>query len=198
MSIPSRQRARALVILTATATALLASGCELRMAMYDQPKYEAHEASSFFENGLSAREPIEGTVARGQLRLDDHYFEGKVNGELATTIPFAVTTEVLKRGQERFDIYCSPCHDRTGRGNGLVVQRGLKKQPPSFHEERLREAAIGHFFDVPTNGFGAMYSYASRISTKDRWAIASYIRALQLSQEARFDELPAEDRKHFQ
>jgi len=193
MSLPSR-----LVLVSTALAALAASGCELRQRMYDQPRYEAHEVSTFFENGLSNREPIEGTIARGQLRLDDHFFQGKVNGELATTIPFTVTREILMRGQERFNIYCAPCHDRTGRGNGLVVQRGLKKTPPSLHEERLREAAVGHFFDVATNGFGAMYSYAARIPVDDRWAIASYIRALQLSQATQFEELPAEDRKHFQ
>lgn len=178
--------------------AFLAAGCELRQAMFDQPRYEAHEATEFFENGLTNREPISGTIARGHLRLDQHFFAGKVNGEPATTVPFAVTQEVLERGRQRYDIYCAPCHDRTGQGNGVVVHRGLKKQPPSFHEARLQNAAIGHFFDVSTNGFGAMYSYASRIPVEDRWAIASYIRALQLSQAAPFDELPAEDRKHLQ
>ncbi len=185
-------------VLAVLGVALLVTGCELRQAMYDQPRYEPFEASSFFDDGLSGRQPIEGTVARGQLRLDEHLYEGKVNGEFATTVPFEVTRAVLERGEERYNIYCAPCHDRTGRGNGLVVQRGLKKQPPSYHEERLREVAIGHFFDVPTNGFGVMYSYASRISVKDRWAIAAYIRALQFAQSAELDQLPSEDRKHFQ
>ena len=178
--------------------AFLTAGCELRQAMFDQPRYEAHEATEFFENGLTNREPIAGTIARGHLRLDQHFFAGKVNGEPATTVPFAVTREVLERGRQRYDIYCAPCHDRTGRGNGVVVHRGLKKTPPSFHEVRLQDAAIGHFFDVSTNGFGAMYGYASRIPVQDRWAIACYIRALQLSQDAPFDELPAEDRKRLQ
>ena len=174
--------------------ALMVSGCDLRQRMYDQPKYEAHEATAFFDNGLTSRAPIEGTVARGQLRLDTHLYTGKVAGvtvsELLPSIEFG--QQLLERGQERFDIYCSPCHGRTGQGNGLIVQRGLKP-PPSFHEARLREAAIGYFFDVMTNGFGAMYSYASRIPVEDRWAIAAYMRALQFSQRAEYDHLPTQD-----
>jgi cytochrome c553 len=186
------------IALLAIACGLLISGCDLRQRMFDQPRYEALEASDFFEDGQSSRMPIEGTIARGHLRLDAHLYEGKVNGELATTVPFEVTEEFLLRGQQRFDIYCSPCHDQIGRGNGVVVQRGLKKQPPSYHEQRLVESPIGHFFDVSTNGFGAMYSYASRVSVHDRWAIAAYIRALQLSQRAKLEDLPAEDRKPFE
>ena len=172
-------------------------GCELRQAMYDQPRYEALEASPFFEDGLSARAPIEGTVARGQLQLDDHYYRGTVNGEIATKMPIAVTRKVLERGKQRYDIFCAPCHDRTGTGNGMIVKRGLK-QPPSYHEERLREAPIGYFFDVMTNGFGSMYSYSSRIPVDDRWAIAAYVRALQYSQSASFAELPPEDKAQLQ
>jgi mono/diheme cytochrome c family protein len=173
---------------------LLLPGCDLRQRMYDQPKYEAHEASSFFDDGLSARSAVEGTVARGQLRFDPHYWEGRVDGALAATLPARVAFDrsLLDRGRERFEIFCSPCHGRTGRGDGMIVQRGLKR-PPSFHEERLREAAIGYFFDVQTNGFGAMFSYASRVPVPDRWAIAAYIRALQLSQRVEFDQLPAGD-----
>ena len=178
----------------ALAGALLFSGCDLRQRMYDQPKYEAHEATAFFDNGLTSRAPIEGTVARGQLRLDVHLYTGTVNGELATALPPSIPfgKALLERGQDRFDIFCSPCHGRTGQGNGMIVQRGLKR-PPSFHEARLREAAIGHYFEVMTNGFGAMYSYASKIPVEDRWAIAAYVRALQFSQRADFDRLPALD-----
>ena len=193
----ARIPARAGVLAVIFEVSLVASGCELRQAMYDQPRYEPLEASPFFEDGLSSRQPVEGTVARGHLRLDDHYFRGTVNGEPATTIPIAVTRELLDRGRERYDIFCSPCHDRTGTGNGMIVQRGLK-QPPSYHEDRLREVPIGHFFDVVTNGFGAMYSYASRIPVDDRWAIAAYVRALQFSQHADFDGLPAEDKAQLQ
>jgi mono/diheme cytochrome c family protein len=174
------------------ALVLLSAGCELRQAMYDQEKYEPLEASSFFADGLSFRDPVPGTVARGQLRLDAHLYEGKVNGELATTLPVALTRDLLLRGRERYDIFCSPCHDRTGAGNGMVVQRGLKP-PPTLHQQRLRDMPVGHFFDVITNGFGVMYSYASRIPAEDRWAIAAYIRTLQLSQNLEFNQLPAED-----
>ena len=181
----------------ATALFLLNStACELRREMYDQPKYEPLEASTFFSDGLSARQPVPGTVARGQLRLDPHLYQGKVNGELATTLPLELNRKLLERGQERFNIFCSPCHDRAGQGNGMIVQRGLKP-PPSLHEARLREAPIGHFFDTITNGFGVMYSYASRIPAKDRWAIAAYIRALQFSQNAPIDQLSEEDRRQL-
>lgn len=172
------------------------TACELRREMYDQPKIEPLEASVFFADGLSARQPIPGTVARGQLRLDTHLYQGMVNGELATTLPYEITQKLIERGQERFNIFCAPCHDRTGRGNGMIVQRGLKA-PPSIHEQRLRDVPIGHFFDVMTNGLGVMYSYASRIPVKDRWAIAAYIRALQFSQNANIDHLSAEDRNQL-
>lgn len=177
---------------------LALAGCDLRMRMYDQEKYEPHEASAFFADGLSNRAAVEGTVARGQLRADEHYWQGKMNGELATTLPASIALDrvLLERGRERFAVFCSPCHDGTGKGNGMIPQRGLK-QPPSFHDERLREAAIGYFFDVMTNGFGAMYSYASRISVQDRWAIAAYVRALQFSQRAEYDLLPAEDQRQL-
>ena len=178
---------------------LLATGCELRQRMFDQPKYEPLERSTFFADGLSARQPVPGTVARGQLRLDTHLYLGTIEGELADTLPTSIELdyELLKRGRERYDIFCAPCHDRTGGGNGMIVQRGLK-QPPSMHEDRLREAPIGHFFDVMTNGFGVMYSYSSRIPEEDRWAIAAYIRALQFSQNAEFDQLPEEDQRQLQ
>jgi mono/diheme cytochrome c family protein len=177
---------------------LVLPGCDLRQRMFDQPKYEAHEGTDFFEDGLTSRPAVEGTVARGELRFDTHYWEGKVDGELATTLPsrVALTADLMHRGRERFDIFCSPCHDRTGQGNGMVVQRGLK-QPPSFHEARLREASIGYLFDVQTNGFGAMFSYASRVPVADRWAIAAYIRALQLSQQVEYDKLPSEDQSQL-
>ena len=187
------------VALVALTLGLFVSGCDLRQRMYDQEKYEPHEATTFFKDGLTSRAPIEGTVARGGLRLDTHLYEGKVNGELATTLPPSIefNRALLERGQERFNIYCTPCHDRTGSGNGVVVQRGLK-QPPSLHQDRLRNAAIGYYFDVITNGFGSMFSYASRIPVNDRWAVAAYIRALQFSQEAAYDELPAEDQRQLQ
>lgn len=173
------------------------AGCELRQAMYNQEKYEPLEASAFFADGLSFRPQVEGTVARGHLRLDEHFYQGTVQGQLAETLPVPVDRPLLERGRARYDIFCAPCHDRTGAGNGLIVQRGLK-QPPSFHQERLREVPVGHFYDVITNGFGVMYSYASRIPVADRWAIVAYLKALQLSQNLEWDQLPAEDQRQLQ
>ena len=130
-----------------------------------------------------SRVPPAHTVARGQLREDEQFFTGKIGEQLAATFPMPVTGETLTRGRERFEIYCAVCHGATGEGTGMIVQRGFP-QPPSFHEQRLRDAPVGHFVDVITNGYGVMYSYASRVSPEDRWAIAAYIRALQLSQHA--------------
>ena len=161
--------------------------------MHDQPRFETLEASTFFEDGQSARPLTAGTVARGHLRRDEHFYAGKSDGVLADTFPFPVNREVLARGRERFDIFCSPCHGRVGTGRGIVVRRGFRS-PPSFHIPRLREAPAGHFFDAITNGFGGMASYASRISPEDRWAIVAYVRALQLSQNATLAEVPAEER----
>lgn len=161
--------------------------------MHDQPRYEPLEHSTFFNDGRSARPFVEGTVARGHLKTDEHFYTGKVNGELVNTLPFPATKEVLDRGHERYNIYCSPCHDRVGNGQGMIVQRGFR-QPPSLHIDRLRQAPLGHFFDVMTNGFGTMYSYAERIAPRDRWTIVAYIRALQMSQNATLDDVPVEER----
>ena len=157
------------------------AGC--RQDMHNQPRYKPYAATTFFDDGRSARPAIEDTVARGQLRLDQARYTGKLNGKDIEYFPIQITREDLARGQERFNIYCSPCHGRLGDGHGLIVTRGLR-QPPSYHDERLKNAPIGHFFDVMTNGYGAMYSYASRVAVDDRWRIAAYIRALQLSQDA--------------
>ena len=194
MTIASR---RPVALLGAVLLLIGTAGCELRQAMYDQEKYEPLEASAFFADGMSFRSQVDGTVAQGQLMLDEHFYQGKIQGQLAATLPMAVDRQLLERGRERFNIFCSPCHDKTGSGNGMIVQRGLK-QPPSYHQERLREVPVGHFFDVMTNGFGVMYSYASRIPVADRWAIVAYIKVLQLSQNLEFDQLPAEDQRQLQ
>jgi mono/diheme cytochrome c family protein len=162
--------------------------------MRQQPSYKPLAYSELFEDGRAARPAVPGTVARGDLRLDAAFFTGKVEGAPVPRIPFAVNLQNLQRGRERYDIYCSPCHGRVGDGTGMVVQRGFV-QPPSLHVERLREAPDGHFFDVMTNGFGVMASYASRVSPADRWAITAYIRALQFSQSAGIDDVPAEERE---
>jgi mono/diheme cytochrome c family protein len=169
--------------------ALLASGCEIRKAMFDQPKYKALQASEFFGDGRSARPLVEGTVARGFLRADKHLYEGVVDGKPAEAFPFAVTAADLARGRERFNIYCSPCHDQAGTGNGMVVQRGFKV-PPSYHIARLREAPPGYIYDVITRGFGQMSSYAAQVPPEDRWRIVAYVRALQLSQNAKLEDVP--------
>jgi cytochrome c553 len=173
------------------AAAMLLSGC--RMDMHIQPKYLPYEPTDFFADGRSERQPIPGTVARGQLRTDELFYTGKVNGVEADQFPFPITRADLERGRERFNIYCTPCHDYTGTGNGMVVQRGFP-QPPSYHTQRLREAPVGHFYGVITDGFGAMYSYAARIEPADRWRIAAYIRVLQMSQNATVQAVPPADR----
>jgi mono/diheme cytochrome c family protein len=157
--------------------------------MEDQPKYEPFEESAFFDNSMSARPMVANTVARGQLHADGLLYAGQVDGALAEEFPFPVTTEVLARDQERYNIYCTACHGYAGYGDGIVAQRGLSP-PPSFHQERLRLLPVGHFFDVITNGIGAMYAYGDRIEAEDRWAIIAYIRALQLSQNATLDDVP--------
>ncbi|HWP46715.1 MAG TPA: cytochrome c [Candidatus Limnocylindrales bacterium] len=171
--------------------AFLIVGC--RQDMAEQPRYDPFEASTFFADGQSARPLPPGTVARGYLREDTEFYTGKSGKDFTNTFPFPVTWTVLERGQERYNIFCSPCHDRTGSGNGMIVRRGYTP-PPSFHQDRLREAPVGYFFDVITNGFGAMPDYATQIPPRDRWAIIAYIRALQLSQHARLEDIPAEER----
>jgi hypothetical protein len=166
---------------------MLLAGC--RNEMHDQPRFETFERSPFFPDGMSARPQIAGTVAQGQLYEDALLYRGRVNGQHATEFPSPVTREMIVRGQDRFNIYCAPCHSKLGDGEGMIVQRGFRK-PPSFHIDRLRAAPVGHYFDVITNGFGAMTDYASRVAPADRWAIIAYIRALQLSQNARLEDVP--------
>ena len=157
-----------------------ALGC--RQDMHDQPKLKPYRGSTFFADGSGMRAFPVNTVARGTLREDTHFFTGRLaDGSMATELPMPMTRTLLKRGQERFKIYCTPCHGQVGEGRGMVVRRGYK-QPVSYHEERLRQVPIGYFFDVMTNGFAVMPSYAAQIPPEDRWAIAAYIRALQLSQ----------------
>ena len=176
------------------AVALLLSGC--RLDMHLQPKYLPYAQTDFFGDGRSERQPVPGTVARGQLRVDELFYTGRENGVVVDKIPFPITRADLERGRERYDIYCTPCHDYTGSGRGMIVQRGFP-QPPSYHIQRLREAPVGHFYEVITNGFGAMYSYAARIEPADRWRIAAYIRVLQLSQNAKIDDVPASARANM-
>ena len=177
-------------LLVPLAGLLLVAGC--RQDMHNQPKYRPLRASAFFRDGASARPLVEGTVARGTLQQDEAFFTGKSGGTPIPELPFPIDEQVLDRGQERFGIYCTPCHDATGSGRGMVVQRGFR-QPPSLHDDRLRNAPAGYFFDVITNGFGVMPDYRAQIPPRDRWAIVAYIRALQLSQHASAAEIPGGD-----
>lgn len=163
------------------------AGC--RIDMHIQPYYRPLAKSDFFADGRSARNPVEGTVARGDLREDTYLYTGKIGNDLGDYMPFPVTPEVLARGQNRFNVYCTPCHGRVGDGNGFIPTRGFK-HPPSYHIERLRKVPLGYFFDVMTNGFALMPDYSAQIAPRDRWAIAAYIRALQLSQNAPAADVP--------
>lgn len=176
------------------ALACVAAAC--RRDMQDQPRYRPFRPSAFFADGRSSRPLVSGTIARGHLDEDDHLHRGRIDGELAATFPFPVTAEVLERGRERFDIFCSPCHGRVGDGDGMIVQRGLRR-PPSYHIDRLRKSPPGHFFDVMTNGFGAMVDVSDRVSAEDRWAIVAYVRALQRSQGANLEDVPPEERERL-
>jgi len=181
-------RLRGLLVACGLAAGLLTAGC--RQDMHDQPKFKPYAKSEFFADRRSARPLVDGTIARGHLRDDAVLYTGKAGGQPVAAFPFAVTAEVMARGQERFDIFCSPCHGRTGAGDGMIVRRGYRK-PPTFHQDRLRQAAPGYTYDVITNGFGAMPDYAQQIPVRDRWAIAAYVKALQRSQHAAADRLPA-------
>ena len=190
--------------------AFFLSGC--RRDMQDQPKMKPYRSSSFYSDGLSSRPPVEGTVARGFLKTDTEFFTGKKAGRAATatsgsqatatnagstntalvgaaaypddveTFPLPITKEIVTRGKERYEIFCSACHGLSGNGDGMIVRRGFRRAA-SFNDDRLRQAPVGHFFDAITNGWGAMPAYAVQIPAEDRWAIVAYIRALQLSQQ---------------
>jgi mono/diheme cytochrome c family protein len=179
------------------AALLLASAAACRQDMHDQPKYIPLRQSSFFGDQRSARPFVPGTVARGQLREDALLYTGKVNGADATMFPFPIDERVMARGRERFNIFCSPCHGQTGQGDGMIVRRGFRR-PPTFHQDRLRAAPVGHVFDVITNGFGAMPDYASQIRVEDRWAIIAYLRALQLSEHATAGDVPPDRRSELE
>jgi mono/diheme cytochrome c family protein len=178
----------AMLLLLATT----AAACRQQMA--EQPRYDPLESSTFFADGQSARPMVENTVARGALNDDEHFYDGKSGGAPATTFPFPVTAEVLQRGRERYDVFCSPCHSRTGYGDGMIARRGFTR-PASFHMERLRQAPPGYLFTVITNGFAAMPAYRQQIGPEDRWAIVGYVRALQASQHAALNDVPAAARE---
>lgn len=185
-------------LIVSTALLLLASGCgplfDIRKAMYDQPKYEPLEKTDFFGDARSARPLIEGTVAQGQLRLDDHLYLGlqDIDGDTlqAREFPFEITLDDLQRGRERYEIFCSVCHGTAGYGDGMVVRRGYKPAP-GFHSDKLRDMPPGYFYGVITNGYGVMSSYAAQIPVEDRWRIIAYIQTLQRSQFASIEDYEA-------
>ena len=189
---PSGILARARGIACLGAIGMLLAGC--RLDMHVQPKYLPYEPTTFFDDGRSERPVVPGTVARGHLRLDELLYTGRENSAVADKFPFPITRADLERGRERYNIYCTPCHDYNGGGHGMIVQRGFPP-PPSFHIDRLRVVPAGHFFDVITHGFGSMYSYATRVEPEDRWRIAAYIRALQLSHHATIQDAPSAMRR---
>jgi cytochrome c553 len=168
---------------------LSTSAC--RLDMHVQPRYNPLAKSDFFDDQRAARPLVEGTVARGELRADTYFYTGKIGGNDGEYMPFAVIRADMERGRQQYNVFCSPCHSRLGDGNGFIPSRGFARKPPSYHIERLQKAPIGYFYDVMTNGFGIMLDYSSQISARDRWCIAAYIRALQLSQNATRSDVPA-------
>lgn len=193
------RRMRRLTSLTiATVAVALLAGCHTDM--WHQPKLKAQSASNFFADGKGDRPLVANTVPVGYLRDNEALYTGKVANKPVAQLPLPLTRELLQRGQERYNVFCSPCHGKVGDGQGMIAQRGLalRRPPATFHTDRLRGMPVGYFYDVITNGFGMMYSYASRIPPEDRWAIAAYVRVLQLSQHARTSELTPEDLRKLQ
>jgi hypothetical protein len=171
----------------AMATTLVLAGC--RQDMQDEPKFFPQRGTTFYADGRSVRPQVENTVARNQLHENGYFYTGLINGKEGDGMPFPATLEVLERGQERYNVYCTPCHSRVGNGVGMIVQRGYMKAG-NFNTARLETAPLGHFFHVISNGYGAMPDYASQIAPEDRWAIVAYIKALQLSQKATQADVP--------
>lgn len=197
------------IALSLASLALFVAGC--RQDMHDQPKYIPLRGSTFFADGRGSRMPVANTVARGQLHDDTYFYTGKINGLAANQLPdrllkedFKSMSELLARGQERYQVYCTPCHSRVGDGRGMIPSRAGNTgatsafRPPSYHEDRLKKMPLGHFYDVMTNGFGVMLNYSAQINPRDRWAIAAYIRALQLSQDAKITDVPESERNKIE
>jgi mono/diheme cytochrome c family protein len=185
------RRVRALAL--AAACAALAGAAACRQDMHDAPRFKPLQENPFYEDGRASRPIPAGTVARGFLKDDDVFYTGMQNGAPVEKIPMPLTDAVVQRGQERYNIYCSPCHGVAGDGDGMIVKRGYKR-PTSYHDPRLRNERAGYFFDVMTRGFGQMPDYAAQVSPKDRWAIVAYIRALQLSQHASVGDLNPDEK----
>ncbi len=189
-----RSVSRAALLTFGFALLIFLTAC--RQDMHQAPRYDPLEESTVFPKGSSAQPLVEGTVARGHLNEDELLYTGKVDGKPADAFPFTITAADLNRGEERYNIYCSPCHGRTGEGNGMVVQRGYK-QAANYHIDRLRQMPVGYFYDVMTNGFGSMPDYRAQVTVADRWRIVAYIRALQLSEHATTSDVPADQLKQL-
>ncbi|MEJ5251728.1 MAG: cytochrome c [Chthonomonadetes bacterium] len=191
-------RRRLLALIIATAAVMSLAGCHTDM--WHQPKLKAQSANNFFADGKTDRPLVTNSVPVGYLRDNEAFYTGKVANKPVAQLPVPLTRELLQRGQERYNVFCSPCHGKVGDGQGMIAQRGLalRRPPATFHTDRLRGMPVGYFYDVITNGFGVMYSYASRIPPEDRWAIAAYVRVLQLSQYAKTNELTPEDLRKLQ
>ena len=185
---------KVLLIPASFAAAVFLTGC--RQDMHDQPKYKPLRESNFFVDKRQSRPLLPNTVALGDLREATEFYTGKTSADAKVDLdyfPMPITRDVIERGHQRFDVFCSPCHGRLGNGAGMIVKRGFKA-PPSYHIQRLRDAPVGHFYDVITNGYGSMYNYAAQIPPRDRWAIISYVRALQLSQNVQAADITPEMR----
>ncbi len=179
---------RVVSVIAGLAATVLLAGC--RQDMHNQPKFVPQRGTTFFADGRSARPQVENTVGRDQLHENAYFYTGLQGGKEGDGLPIALTEATLERGQERYNVYCTPCHSRVGNGNGMIVQRGYKPAG-NFHTDRLRNAPLGHFFSVITNGYGAMPDYAAQLTPEDRWAVTAYVRALQLSQNATAADVPA-------
>lgn len=188
-------RNKSILTLIFITTIIGVSGCHLDM--YDQPKFKPLAANPFFADSMASRPLVEGTVARGDTERDELLYTGKINGKVANVFPFSVTREILSRGQDRYNVFCSPCHSKLGDGRGMIVQRGFPA-PVSYHADSIRTKPVGFYFDVITNGYGKMFNYASSVSVKDRWEIIAYIRALQESRRVRISELPLDERRKLE
>jgi mono/diheme cytochrome c family protein len=185
MKVPGFVRSAAMLVLL---------GC--RQEMRDDSRLKPFQETPFFVDRNSSRPLVKGVVSRDDARTDDFFYAGEISGHLVRGFPAAVTADQLKKGRERYNIYCSVCHGLTGGGDGMIVQRGFPK-PPSLNDQRLRDAPEGHFLKVITNGYGAMYSYASRVDPSERWAIIAYIRALQLTRNATIEDVPSAERTNL-
>ena len=182
--------ARKMGAIGAMAATVVLAGC--RQDMQNEPKFIPQRGTTFYASGRSVRPQVEDTIARNQGVEDSYFYTGIQNGKEGDGLPIPLTQATMERGQERYNIYCTPCHSRVGNGQGMIVQRGYLPAG-DFHTDRLRNAPLGHFFAVMSNGYGAMPDYSAQLTPADRWAVTAYIRALQLSQNAKQSDVASGD-----